>query len=201
MHHKFFDFASLPSADRYRLMANAVTPRPIAFVTTISADGIPNAAPFSFFGLLSHDPATLAIGIETRADGTRKDTARNIIETGMFTVHIADAALTAQMDGCSAPMPPEINELAAMGLETCAGKMVDVPRIVTAPVAMECRLHSTIDLGAARDVIVGTIEGFFLREDALSEAGHVDQDILDAVGRVGGGAYSTTRNRFIPPRG
>jgi flavin reductase (DIM6/NTAB) family NADH-FMN oxidoreductase RutF len=201
MDHKFFDFAALSPADRYGLMANAVTPRPIAFVTTMSADGIANAAPFSFFGLLSHDPATLAIGIEARADGTRKDTARNILETGMFTVHIADAALAAQMDGCGAPLPPEIDELAAMGLQTCAGKTVNVPRIVSAPVAMECRLHSTIDLGPARDVILGTIDGFFLREDALTEAGRVDQDILDAVGRVGGGAYCTTRDRFHAPRG
>lgn len=198
MKHSFFDFGSQSPAERYRLMANAVTPRPIAFVTTISPDGIPNAAPFSFFGLLSHDPATLAIGIEPRPDGRRKDTAQNIIATGTFTVHIADAALAAQMDACSAPVDPEVDETALTGLATVPGRTIPVPRLARAPVAMECRLHSLVPLGPARDIVLGTIHGFFLREDAITAGGHVDQDVLDTIGRVGGAAYATTRDRFRP---
>ncbi|MFC3167802.1 flavin reductase family protein [Paracoccus fontiphilus] len=198
MEHRFFDFDDIAPAERYRLMANAVTPRPVAFVTTLSPEGVANAAPFSFFGLLSHDPATLAIGIEPRPDGRRKDTARNIIETGAFTVHIADAALAAQMDACGAPVEPEVDEIALAGLATVPGQAIPVPRLAVAPVAMECRLHSLVPLGPARDIVLGTIHGFFLRRDAITAAGHVDQDVLDIIGRVGGAAYATTRDRFRP---
>lgn len=198
VNHSFFDFGRETPAERYRLMANAVTPRPVAFVTTISRDGIANAAPFSFFGLLSHDPATLAIGIEPRPDGRRKDTAQNIVDTGMFTVHISDAALAPQMDSCGAPVDPEVDEIALARLATVPGRTVAVPRLAMAPVAMECRLHALVPLGPARDVVLGTIQGFFLREDAIAAGGRIDQDILDTVGRVGGAAYATTRDRFRP---
>lgn len=196
MDHRYFDFAALEPGDRYRLMANAVTPRPIAFVTTVSPEGVANAAPFSFFGLLSHDPATLAIGIEPRLDGRRKDTAHNIIETGIFTVHIADHALTAQMDACGAPVEPDENELTLNTIPTIPGTAIEIPRIATAPVAMECRLHTLLPLGPARDIVVGTIVGFHLRDDAIGEDGRVDQTILDTVGRVGAMSYATTRDRF-----
>ncbi|QPM90918.1 flavin reductase family protein [Pseudooceanicola algae] len=196
MDHTCFDFTEISPVDRYRLMANAVTPRPVAFVTTLSAEGVPNAAAFSFFGLLSHDPATLAIGIEPRADGRRKDTAENILRTGVFTVHIADAALAAQMEACGAPVEPGVDELAMTGLATLPGGAIDVPRIAEAPVAMECRLHSQIPLGPARDVILGTIERFYLRADSLDAQGRVDQDRLDPIGRVGAMSYCTTRDRF-----
>lgn len=198
MDHAFYDFDALEPAERYRLMANAVTPRPVAFVTTRGPDGGTNAAPFSFFGLLSHDPATLAIGIEPRPDGRRKDTAANILATGVFTTHIADRALAAQMDACGTPLEPGEDELSMAGIETLPGRAVDVPRIATAPVAMECRLHSQIPLGPARDVVLGTILGFHLRADALQEDGRIDQALLDTVGRVGAMSYCTTRDRFRP---
>ena len=84
------------------------------------------------------------------------------------------------------------------GLPVQPGTQVAVPRIVTAPVAMECRLHSCLNLGPARDIVIGTILGFHLREDALSVDGHIDQDVLDIVGRVGAASYCTTRDRFRP---
>ena len=196
MEHRFFDFDAADPGERYRLMANAVTPRPVAFVTTVSPVGRANAAPFSFFGLLSHDPATLAIGIEPRPDGRRKDTAHNIIETRIFTVHIADRALTAQMEACGAPLEPEEDELTLNTIPTVPGTAIDIPRIATAPVAMECRLHSLLPLGPARDVVVGAIVGFHLREDAIGDDGRVDQALLDTVGRVGAMSYATTRDRF-----
>ncbi len=196
MDHRYFDFTAETPFDRYRLMANAVTPRPIAFVTTVSGAGVPNAAPFSFFGLLSHDPATLAIGIEPRPDGRRKDTAQNILETGEFIVHISDAALAAQMDACGAPVEPGADELSLNGMATVPGTSVNVPRIAEAPVAMECKLHSTVDLGPARDIVLGTIVGFHLREDAIGADGRIDQDVIDTIGRVGAMSYATTRDRF-----
>ena len=196
MEHRFFDFTAEAPFDRYRLMANSVTPRPIALVTSVSKDGTPNAAPFSFFGLLSHDPATLAIGIEPRPDGRRKDTAANILETGEFIVQISDAAMAAQMDACGAPVEPEADELSLNGMETVPGTSVAVPRIALAPVAMECTLHSTIDLGPARDIVLGTIVGFHLRADAIGEDGRIDRDVIDTIGRVGAMSYATTRDRF-----
>lgn len=196
MDHTYYDFAAFEPVERYRIMANAITPRPIAFITTRSADGVANAAPFSFFGLLSHDPATLAVGIEPRLDGRRKDTAQNILETGVFTVHIADVALAAQMDACGAPVEPDVDELSLSGLPVTSGQNIDVPRILTAPLAMECRLHSSIELGPARDVIIGSILGLFVRSTAVDADGRFIQQELDVITRVGGGAYATSRDLF-----
>ncbi|MGI3171091.1 flavin reductase family protein [Pseudooceanicola sp. C21-150M6] len=198
MEHSYFDFATLPPAARYGLMANAVTPRPVAFVTSLSPERVPNAAPFSFFGLLSHDPATLAIGIEPRPDGRRKDTARNIVETGDFIVHIADRALCAQMDACGAPVEPEEDELALNAIATVPGTIVDVPRIADAPVALECRLHSLLPLGPARDIVIGSVVGCHIRADAMGPELKVDQAMIDTIGRVGAASYCSTRDRFRP---
>src|SRR6266849_4126881 len=96
--HTHFDFASLTARERYKLLIGTVIPRPIALITTLSKDGRANAGPFSFFNVLTHDPAIVAIGVENYADLSFKDTSRNIHETGEFTVHIVDNALVDQME-------------------------------------------------------------------------------------------------------
>lgn len=196
MLHRFFDFPELAPRDRYKLLSGSVLPRPIALITTCTAAGRSNAAPFSFFGLLSHDPAILAIGIENHSDGSPKDTARNIIETGQFTVHIPDRQLANEIEACAAPVGPEVNELELAKLDTVAGRHVICPRIVRAPVALECRLQTRLDLGTAREIILGEIVGLFVREDAVDDRLHVDPDLIDAIGRMGGRVYATTRDRF-----
>ncbi|ADU68522.1 flavin reductase family protein [Pantoea sp. At-9b] len=195
--HTFFDFASLTERERYKILIGTVIPRPVALVTTVSRDGVPNAGPFSFFNVLTHDPAIVAIGVENYADMRFKDTARNIRETGEFTVHIVDDALVDQMEICAIKFGPEVNELEEAGLETVPGQYVNSPRILAAPAALECRRHTTLQVGPAREIILGEVVGVYVRTDAVNiENLHIDQQLMDAVGRMGGNTYCRTRDQF-----
>lgn len=194
-HH--FDFATLSPRDRYKLITGTVVPRPIALVTTRSPDGRVNAAPFSFFNCLTADPPILAIGIENHADMSFKDTALNIRLTEEFTVNIVDSALADAMNVCAIDFGPEVNELAAAGLTAVEGTHVRCPRIVEAPAAFECRRHMTIELGRSREIVLGEVKGLFLREGLVDPARkYVNQMALDAIGRMGGDLYASTRDQF-----
>jgi len=195
--HAHFDFAKLSERQRYKLLIGTVIPRPIALVTTMSRAGQANAGPFSFFNVLTHDPAIVAIGVENHADMSFKDTARNIRETGEFTVHIADNALVEHMEICAIKFGPEVDELAEAGLATTPGRMVRSPRILAAPAALECRRHTTLQVGPAREIILGEVLGVFIRSDAVDPSNfHVDQNMMDAIGRMGGYSYARTRDQF-----
>ncbi|MBD8890989.1 flavin reductase family protein [Roseibium litorale] len=195
--HTHFDFSGLTERERYKILIGTVIPRPIALVTTVGKDGRPNAGPFSFFNVLTHDPAIVAIGVENYSDMRFKDTARNIRETGEFTVHICDNALVEQMEVCAIKFGPEVNELEEAGLATVPGQMVASPRILAAPAALECRSHSTLQVGPAREIILGEVAGVFVRSDAVNtENLHIDQQLMDAVGRMGGHTYARTRDQF-----
>lgn len=195
--HAHFDFAALTARERYKLLIGTVIPRPIALVTTVDANGRANAGPFSFFNVLTHDPAIVAIGVENYDDMRFKDTARNVRDTGEFTVHIVDTPLVDAMEICAIKFGPEVDELELAGLETVPGEMVGSPRILAAPAALECRRHSTIEFGRAREVIFGEVLGVFVRADAVNpENLHVDQHMMDAVGRLGGLSYARTQDQF-----
>jgi flavin reductase (DIM6/NTAB) family NADH-FMN oxidoreductase RutF len=195
--HVHFNFAALTERQRYKLLIGTVVPRPIAFVTTLGRDGRANAGPFSFFNVLTHDPAIVAIGVENYPDMRFKDTSRNIRETEEFTVHICDDAMVEQMEICAIKFGPDIDELALSGLETTPGTMVRSPRILSAPAALECRRKMTLELGPAREIILGEVVGLFVREDAVNlENYHIDQLKMDAVGRMGGHSYTRTRDQF-----
>lgn len=194
--HTHFDFGSLSERERYKLLIGTVIPRPIALITTLGADGRANAGPFSFFNVLTHDPAIIAVGVENHADMRFKDTARNIRETGEFTVHIVDQALVEQMEICAIKFDPDVDELKEAGLATVAGKAVRSPRILQAPAALECRRYMTLEVGKAREIILGEVVGLFVRRSAVDARLHIDQTAMDAVGRMGGHAYTRTQDQF-----
>ncbi|MGO4852917.1 flavin reductase family protein [Phaeovulum sp. W22_SRMD_FR3] len=196
MQHQFFDPGTLTAGSVYKLLSGAILPRPIALVTSRSPDGIDNAAPFSFFGILSHDPPVVALGIERRPDGSLKDTARNIIGTGEFTVHIPDVAMAGTVHLCAQPHAPEVSEIDLNQLQAVPGVRVRSVRLATAPVALECHLLQRVDLGDVREILLGRIVGMHLRADAVNDRLHVDPALIDAIGRLGGGDYTTTRDRF-----
>lgn len=197
MSHTHFDFATLTERERYKLLIGTVIPRPIALVTTVDEEGRRNAGPFSFFNVLTHDPAIVAIGVENQADLSFKDTARNIDRTKEFTVHIVDDALVKQMEICAIKFGPEVDELTEAGLEAVPGVMVASPRILAAPAALECRLHSVLRVSPAREIILGEVVGLFVRSDALNPSNlHIDQQVMDVVGRMGGHTYARTRDQF-----
>jgi len=197
MSHCHFDFNALTPKERYKLLIGTVIPRPIALVTSLSRDGRANAGPFSFFNVLTHDPAIVAIGIENYADTSFKDTARNIRETEEFTVHICDAALVDRMEICAIKFGPEVDELAEAGLETVPGLHVRSPRIVAAPAALECRRLMGLEVGPAREIVLGRVEGVFIRDGLVDPHSlHIDQLGMDAVGRLGGHLYAHQRDQF-----
>lgn len=195
-----FDFAALTPRERYKLLIGAVVPRPIALVTTIDAQGVVNAAPFSFFNCLSADPAILALGVEYRPAGGQKDTGRNVRETLSFTVNIVSDALLEGMNICAVPFEPGIDELAQAGLTAVPGVKVPCPWIGQAPAAFECLHHTTLGIGNSREIILGEVVYAHFRADTVDAARHyVDPVALDAVGRMGGHGYATTRDYFDLP--
>lgn len=195
--HRLFDFATLTAHERYKLLIGTVVPRPIAWVTTVNLEGQINAAPYSFFNCLSADPPILALGVENHPDMAFKDTALNIRLTEEFTVNIVDHACLEAMNICAMAFPPEVDELAMAGLTPVPGEKVRCPRIGEAPVALECRRHVTLELGRAREIILGQVLAVHIRADLVdSERFYVDQKGLDAVGRMGGQGYTTTRDYF-----
>jgi flavin reductase (DIM6/NTAB) family NADH-FMN oxidoreductase RutF len=195
-----FDFAALTPRERYKLLIGAVVPRPIALVTTVDAQGVVNAAPFSFFNCLSADPAILALGVEYRPTGGQKDTGRNVRETLAFTVNIVSDALVEGMNVCAVPFEPGIDELMQGGLTAMPGVKVPCPWIGQAPAAFECRHHTTLGIGNSREIILGEVVYAHFRADVVNAGNlHVDAAALDAVGRMGGHGYATTRDYFDLP--
>ncbi|KUM27808.1 flavin reductase [Mesorhizobium loti] len=198
--HIGIDFTRITARERYKLLIGSVVPRPIELVTTRHPDGTVNAAPYSFFNCLSADPAILALGVENHSDMSFKDTTLNIRLTEEFTVNIVDHAMVDAMNVCAVPFPSHIDELAEAGLTAAPGEAVQCPYIYEAPIAFECCRHLTLGLGKSREIVLGEVVRMHVREDLVDrERLYIDQLALDAVGRMGGHGYSTTRNQFDLP--
>lgn len=182
----------------YRLLTGLVVPRPIAWVTTVSAGGVVNLAPFSHFTFVSPKPPMLAISIGQKA-GVYKDTATNILRTEEFVVHIADRPLVRPLHESAVEHPPEVSEVEVLGLATAPSLHVAPPRLVDAPVAMECRLRHCIEFGETRSrLMVGEVLVFRLREGLFAD-GKVDTRRLDPIGRIAGPNYTTLGDILAMP--
>ena len=190
------DFASITEYQRYKLMASLIVPRPIALVTTLSATGVVNAAPFSMFNMLGEEPPIVMISINRLQDGDLKDTAANIVRTREFVVHLSDEAMAEQMHRCGERLPPEQSELAAVGLTTLPCKAVAPPRIAQAPVAFECTLWETLET-PSRQIFIGQIRWLHARDDLIdTDAWRVRLQNYFPVARFGASFYVNTRERF-----
>jgi flavin reductase (DIM6/NTAB) family NADH-FMN oxidoreductase RutF len=186
-----FDFATLPQPQRYKLLVGLVVPRPIALVTSVGPDGIVNAAPFSFFNVFSEEPPLVVLGLQSRPDGTIKDTPANIRETGFFVVNLVDEALADQMNICAVDFPRDESEIDAAGLDLCAGIAVPVPRIASAPVALECRHYMTLEVSRERRLCIGEVVYLHVR-DGIVDPGNlrVDIEAYRPVARLHGNYYA-----------
>lgn len=151
-------------ADRaYPILAGLVTPRPIAWVTTMNEDGTVNAAPFSFFNVFGAEPPLVIFAPGDRDDGSPKDTARNCRRTGEFVVNLVDAALAEAMVRTAAPHPYGVSETKQEKLATTPSTTVGPPRIKAAPAALECNVHSIQQIGENR-LILGIVHRVHVRK-------------------------------------
>jgi flavin reductase (DIM6/NTAB) family NADH-FMN oxidoreductase RutF len=191
------DLEKESTSKAYILLASLVTPRPIALVTTLSADGRVNAAPFSFFNLMGANPPICAFAPGDRDDGTPKDTARNIRSTHEFVVNLVDESIATAMNECAASLPFGENELTRAGLTATESSLVKPPRIVEAPASLECFEWGTLQIGGNR-MVIGLIKRLHIR-DELFDAGkqRIDTAKLLTIGRMASPHwYCRTGDRF-----
>ncbi len=192
-----YDHDALDPRDRYKLLSGAVVPRPIALITTLSTAGKVNAAPFSFFNVLSADPGVVAIGLESNDDGSFKDTSRNIRESGEFVVNLVDRALGKPMKACAEAMPFGIEEPVRTGLSTIPSTAVAPPRLEATPAAFECVRHTTLEISVSRQIVLGLVRHLHFRDDVIDlETMRVDTSRLDLIGRLAGPSYVGLADMF-----
>lgn len=193
-----FDFARLDAAVRYKLMSASITPRPIAWVTTASSGGARNAAPYSFFNMMAAEPPLVALGLMRREDGAYKDTCANILDTGEFVANlVAERDLDAMNFTCI-DAPPGFDELEAGGIETVPSVAVAPPRILSAPVSMECRLKHRIDVSEASTVVLGEVLVFHVDDRFVEpERLHIDAPAMGLVARMHGAGWYARRPDMV----
>jgi flavin reductase (DIM6/NTAB) family NADH-FMN oxidoreductase RutF len=189
--------------DVYRHMIACITPRPIAWVSTISARGITNLAPFSFFNGVGATPPTVVFSPVNRRDGSRKDTVLNVEATREFVVNIVSEPLAQKMNACSAEFPHETSEFERCGLTAIPSRRVRPPRVKESHVHLECVLWDIIRIGdgpLAANLVIGRIVLIEVNDAVLDERGEIDPSKLDTIGRMGGSLYARTRDRFAMER-
>jgi flavin reductase (DIM6/NTAB) family NADH-FMN oxidoreductase RutF len=174
----------------YFLLNSLVVPRPIAWVASRAADGTRNLAPHSYFTVAASSPPTVAF--TSIGD---KDTVRNVRATGDFVIHIADHALVERMNVTAADAPSHVSEFELAGVHAVDADEVASPIVAEAPVAIECRLDRVVEVGNGR-IVLGEVVAFHVAERRWDERGRVDPARRDAVARMGGSTYATTRDRF-----
>ena len=189
---------SIPPRDFYRHMVSVITPRPIAWVSTISSDGRANLAPYSFFNGVGANPPAVMFSAANRRDGSEKDTLLNVRATREFVINIVPAALGLAMNNTSAEVPHGQSEFELAHLTPVPSQTVRAPGVAESPVRMECKLHSitTIGTGAlAGNCVIGLIERMHV-DDRVLKDGQIDPHLLDTIGRMGGSFYTHTRDLF-----
>ena len=193
----------------YKLMTGIIVPRPVALVSTVSPDGVANLAPFSFFSGVGAVPPTVLFCPALRPSGSdeageRKDTLRNVEETGEFVINVVSEAMAVAANESASDVPPEVDEFVLSGLTPVPSEAVRPPRVAESPAQMECKLLQVIYTGhqpRSGVIVLGEVVRFHVRED-LVEDFRVDPTGLDAVGRMAGNTWVRTRNRIelIRPR-
>ena len=196
------DPTATPVKDVYKLLISTVTPRPIAWVSSIDDQGIVNLAPFSFFNVVSVNPPVLGFSPLLDGTGKSKDTLNNIRNTREFVVNVVSHHIADAMNQTSAPYEHHVDELQQTGLTAMSSSLVKPPSVQEAMVHYECRLHDLISFGndpLAGNLILGQICHIHVN-DELKDGDRINVSKLDTVGRMEGSYYSTTRDRFAIDR-
>nr|WP_087574022.1 flavin reductase family protein [Sphingomonas sp. CDS-1] len=206
-----FDMRELPMVTRYKIVNSTITPRPIAWITSQSADGILNAAPYSFFNCVGTEPPLVVLGLlKEPASRGLKNTASNIIATGEFVVNLVCEADAEKMNLCSVDAPADVSEIDYAGVETTPSVVVAPPRIASSPVSFECRKVAAMDIGAMQTVVIGEILMAHIRDEFISDKERVyfDTPAMKLIGRTHGSgwyvrnsdSFQMERPRYDPSR-
>jgi len=181
--------------ETYKLLTGMIVPRPVAWITSLSANGTVNLAPFSAYGLVTHSPPMLMVTIGKR-DGERKDTGRNIVERREFVVNVARYADAVMLHDSSVDLAYGESEISHLGLETVPSVAVAVPRLATSEAAMECRLREKLEYPDVDSIVLlSDVVSFHVR-DGLIRSGKIDTRELDPLARIGGPNYAGL-GRFV----
>ena len=180
-----------------RVLTGVVVPRPIAFVSSVSADGIINLAPFSFFNAMAYNPATIVLGISRSAGWKAKDTLANIEATGEFVVSVVVDDIAEAMNSTAAEFPADVDEFEIAGLTQRPAELVAAPLVAESPVNMECRLNQVVNIGDGNNhaIVIGEIKLMHIRDDIID--GHrINHQRLKPVGRLAGNMYCNTHDVY-----
>jgi flavin reductase (DIM6/NTAB) family NADH-FMN oxidoreductase RutF len=190
----------LPHREVYKLMIGSIVPRPIAWVSTINAQGKPNLAPFSFFsGVCSAPPTVIFCPGVRDTDGAQKDTLNNIRLTGEYIINFVSEPLAEQMNITATELPPEVNEFERAGLTTEPGKTVHVPRVHESLIHFECRLNQIVtisDQPGGGHIVIGTVLHMHFDDSIYRQGNYIDHHVLQPVGRLAGPTYCRVNDFF-----
>ena len=186
-----FNTKDLTAEQIYKIAASLIVPRPIGWVSSKSANGIANIAPYSFFNIVSSDPAFVVVGIANKKDGSLKDSAKNIMATKAFALNMVSFELLEQMAITAASFDETVDEFEVAKLETKACSTIDCPCVVRSPAVFECVLHDFLELTPSRKICVGKIVAMDIKDELIIDASqfHLDSAKADIVGRLGGFNY------------
>lgn len=188
--------------DNYKMMTGAIIPRPVAFVLSKSTEGVINAAPFSYFNIVSANPPLISVSIQ-RKDGVQKDSAQNIIDTKQFVVHVTTEGIVENVNQTAAPLAHNDSELRLTDFTLVDSDVIDVPGVAEASFWMECTLaqHVTDERYGSFDLMIGKVERFHIDEKLYNATnGHVDALGLKAVSRLAGNDYAKVGEKFTLER-
>ncbi len=191
------DLMELEPRHAHDLLTSCIIPRPIAWVSSMNRSGQTNLAPFSFFTGVSWSPPILAFSVVNRADGTMKDTARNIQEVPEFVVHIVSVELLSSMEYSAKPLPCGADEALMTHIHWVPSKMISPRRILEARIAFECTLEKMVRVSEGPDagnLILGRIQLVHVRDHLLKDGRSVDWLGLDVLGRLSGNQYCCVRS-------
>jgi flavin reductase (DIM6/NTAB) family NADH-FMN oxidoreductase RutF len=198
------DLSHLEAREAHDLLTGAIIPRPIAWVSSISQEGQLNLAPFSFFNGVTWHPPTLCISVVNRDDGSRKDTVRNIEETGFFAVNMVREDMGDRMVATSVTVPRDVDEAQSAGVVLVPSEKILAPRVKNAQIAFECEKDRIVTIGAgphAANLILGRILTMHVDDRLLASETRIDGTRSRLLGRLGGTKYCRIRSvvEILPP--
>jgi flavin reductase (DIM6/NTAB) family NADH-FMN oxidoreductase RutF len=185
--------------DVYQALVSIVTPRPIAWVTTVNSEGRVNLAPFSFFNAFGANPPVVVFSPVLRRDGSKKDTLVNVEATGEFVVNAAVEPLAGQINLSSKEIAPDESEVELTGLTTRPSEIVRPPRLAESPVSLECRVIQILPIGGGpigANLVIGEVVMIHIDESVLGADGRVDPRKLRTIGRLGADDFCRSTDIF-----